>query len=190
MGGNLWPRILNDQPQLERERTWTVPQHRRDQAVEAIASAAIPRCRSTRTNNRSMGEPQGALAIPRAATVYLENVATLANGPLILPVREAVAVFSARRRLLLRLRLRIFAGRSRAPKSYEWHLKPSRSPLRPSPRTAASRLKRSVAILLETPRPTQRSHHGGTGTATEARQSLPDFTMPIFEQASLARHVR
>ena len=86
-----------------------MPQHRRDQAVEAIASAAIRRCRSTRTNNRSMGEPQGALAIPRAATVYLEHVATLANGRLILPVREAVAVFSARRRLLLRLRLRIFA---------------------------------------------------------------------------------
>jgi integrase len=152
MGGNLWPLILNDQPQLERERTWTVPQHRRDQTVEAIASAAIRRCRSIRTNNRSMGEPQGALAIPRAATVYLEHVATLANGPLILPVREAVAVFSARRRLLLRLRLRIFAGRSRAPKSYEWHLKPSRSSLRPSPRTAASRHKRPVAsTFLEIP---------------------------------------
>jgi len=145
MGGNLWPLILNDQPQLERERTWTVPQHRRDQAVETIASATIRRCRSTRTNNRSMGEPQGALAIPRAATVYLEHVATLANGPLIVPVREAVAVFSVRRRLLLRLRLRIFAGRSRAPKSYEWHLKPSRSPLRPNPRRAALRQQQPFA---------------------------------------------
>jgi hypothetical protein len=76
MGGNLWPLILNDQPQLERGKTWTVPQHRRDQAVEAIASAAIRRCCSTRPNNRSMGEPQGASAIPRAATVYLEHVAT------------------------------------------------------------------------------------------------------------------
>jgi hypothetical protein len=143
MGGNLWPLILNDQPQLERGKTWTVPQHRRDQAVEAIASAAIRRCCSTRPNNRSMGEPQGALAIPRAATVYLEHVATLANGALILPVREAVAVFSARRRLLLRLRLRIFAGRSRAPKKLRMALEAQPVATSSQPTNAASRHIRS-----------------------------------------------
>jgi hypothetical protein len=40
-------------------------------------------------------------------------------------VREAVAAFSARRRLLLRLRLRIFAGRSRMPKCRQCPLCPS-----------------------------------------------------------------
>ena len=42
MGGNLWPLIFNDQPQLERERARMVLQHRRDQPVEATASAAMP----------------------------------------------------------------------------------------------------------------------------------------------------
>jgi hypothetical protein len=33
ISGNLWPLAFNDQPQLERERIWTVLLHRRDPAA-------------------------------------------------------------------------------------------------------------------------------------------------------------
>jgi hypothetical protein len=42
MGGNLWPLILNDQPQFERGSTSMVLLHRRDRAAEDVHNCSPP----------------------------------------------------------------------------------------------------------------------------------------------------